>query len=147
MKALAEGKIQAMEASTAITSINIAAAKQSANATMSIGEFMDQLGPLGIVAFALSIGGVIASIVSAKRKSQAEIAGLSDAPVSLGGGSSAAAAAPAAPSFNVVGASAQNQLAAAIAGQQSEPVKAYVVSSDVTTAQELDRKIVEGASI
>jgi len=52
-----------------------------------------------------------------------------------------------APSFNVVGASSQNQLAAAIAGTQQQPVKAYVVSSDVSTAQELDRKIVEGASI
>ena len=113
---------------------------------MSIGEFMSQLGPLGIAAFALSIGGVLASIFSAKRKANAEIAGLSDAPVSVGGGGGAAAA-PAAPSFNVVGASAQNQLAAAIAGQQSEPVRAYVVSSDVSTAQELDRKIVEGASI
>jgi len=52
-----------------------------------------------------------------------------------------------APSFNVVGSSAQNQLAAAIAGAESQPVKAYVVSSDVSTAQEFDRKIVEGASI
>lgn len=51
------------------------------------------------------------------------------------------------PSFNVVGSSAQNQLAAAIAGSESKPVKAYVVSSDVSTAQEFDRKIVEGASI
>lgn len=54
---------------------------------------------------------------------------------------------PQAPSFNVVGSSAQNQLAAAIAGTESKPVKAYVVSSDVSTAQEFDRKIVEGASI
>jgi len=52
-----------------------------------------------------------------------------------------------APSFNVVGSSAQNQLAAAIAGAESKPVKAYVVSSDVSTAQEFDRKVVEGASI
>jgi hypothetical protein len=52
-----------------------------------------------------------------------------------------------APGFNVVGAAGQNQLAAAIAGQFQQPVKAYVVSSDVTTAQELDRRIVQGASI
>ena len=143
---LKAGAITALDAQTAMTSINITAAKQNANAGMSIGKFMEDLGPWGIAAFALSIGGVIASIVSARRKAQAEIAGLSDAPVSVGGGGGVAAA-PAAPSFNVVGASAQNQLAAAIAGQQAEPVRAYVVSSDVTTAQELDRKIVEGASI
>jgi hypothetical protein len=52
-----------------------------------------------------------------------------------------------APSFNIVGASGRNQLAEAIAGSRQEPIKAYVVSSDVSTAQELDRKIVEGASI
>lgn len=49
--------------------------------------------------------------------------------------------------FNVVGASQQTQIAEAIAGSENKPVKAYVVSSDVTSAQELDRRIVEGASI
>ena len=133
-------------AKQATTSIQLTAAEEMGEAGMSIGTFMKELGPWGIAAFALSIGGVIASIVSARRKASAEIAGLSDAPISLGGGGGGASA-PAVPSFNVVGASAQNQLAAAIAGQQSEPVRAYVVSSDVSTAQELDRKIVEGASI
>lgn len=52
-----------------------------------------------------------------------------------------------APDFNVVGASDRNQLAEAIAGVRSEPLKAYVVASDVTSAQELERKIVVGASI
>jgi hypothetical protein len=52
-----------------------------------------------------------------------------------------------APQFNVVGAAGQNQLAAAIAGTQQQPVKAYVVSSDVTTAQQLDRNIIQSASI
>ena len=51
------------------------------------------------------------------------------------------------PSFNVVGASDTNQLASAIGGQSQEPVKAYVVSGDVTSAQSMDRNIVEGASI
>jgi chromosome segregation ATPase len=51
------------------------------------------------------------------------------------------------PTFNVVGASNQNQLAAAIQGITANPLKAYVVSSDVSSAQELDRRIVEGASI
>ena len=53
----------------------------------------------------------------------------------------------AAPAFNVVGASQTNQLAEAIAMAEQEPLKAYVVASDVTSAQELDRKIIEGASI
>lgn len=51
------------------------------------------------------------------------------------------------PAFNIVGAGAGNQLAEAIAGQQQQPIKAYVVSQDVTTAQSLERNIVDGASI
>ena len=68
-----------------------------------------------------------------------------------GGGSpsvgSSAPSAPQAPDFNVVGASDTNQLAQAIGQDKKEPVKAYVVSNDVTNAQALDRNIVQGASI
>lgn len=65
--------------------------------------------------------------------------------VSGGGGS--APSVPQAPSFNVVGASETNQLAQTIGEQEDKPVKAFVVSNDVTNAQALDRNIVEGASI
>ena len=59
---------------------------------------------------------------------------------SLGGGSQA-------PAFNVVGASGETQLADAIGSQTQRPARAYVVSNDVTTAQEMDRNIIDGASI
>ena len=68
-----------------------------------------------------------------------------------GGGGGGGGGAPAMPSlppaFNVVGASDTNQLADAIGGQSQEPVKAYVVSGDVTSAQSMDRNIIDGASI
>jgi len=64
-----------------------------------------------------------------------------------GGGSMAQASAPQAPSFNVVGAAPENQLAQAIGEKEDKPVKAFVVSNEVTNAQALDRNIVEGASI
>ena len=51
------------------------------------------------------------------------------------------------PAFNIVGAGAGNQLAETIAGQNQRPIKAFVTSQDVTTAQSLERNIVEGASI
>ena len=51
------------------------------------------------------------------------------------------------PAFNVVGASDTNQLATAIGGQSQQPIQAFVVSNDVSTAQEMDRNIIEGASI
>ena len=68
--------------------------------------------------------------------------------VSVGGGGSAVPPTPSAPpAFNIVGQSETNQLADAIGNQASEPVRAYVVSNDVTTAQGLERNIVEGATI
>ena len=51
------------------------------------------------------------------------------------------------PAFNIVGASETNQLADAIGGQAQIPTRAFVVATDVSTAQELDRNIIEGASI
>ena len=67
---------------------------------------------------------------------------------SAGGGTSTPTA-PASqpPAFNIVGASGTNQLAETIAGQNERPVKAFVTSQDVTTAQSLERNIVDGASI
>lgn len=135
-----------MNGQFAVQRLSLLGIESVTSATTSVGKFMAALGPFGIPAFALAIGGVIASIISSVSSAKAEIAGLTNAPVSLGGGSSSIPAIQA-PDFNVVGASAQNQLAQAIAGKEQQPIKAYVVSDDVTSAQELDRKIVEGASI
>ena len=52
-----------------------------------------------------------------------------------------------APDFNIVGQSGSNQLAAAVQGQLQQPIKAYVVSKDVSTAQEMDRNIIGSASL
>ena len=54
---------------------------------------------------------------------------------------------PVPPAFNVVGQAPENQLAVALGENQNKPVKAFVVSNDVTNAQALDRNIVEQASI
>ncbi len=66
---------------------------------------------------------------------------------SAGGGSPVPPTPAAPPAFNVVGQGATSQLAEAIGTQAQEPVRAYVVSNDVTTAQGLERNIVEGATI
>jgi hypothetical protein len=58
-----------------------------------------------------------------------------------------APAVSAAPQFNVVGASGINQVAQSINQKSNQPIKAYVVSKDVTTAQSLDRNIVNSASM
>ena len=51
------------------------------------------------------------------------------------------------PRFNIVGQSGVNQLAESIGKQESQPIKAYLTSNDVTTAQGLQRNIVLGATI
>ena len=69
--------------------------------------------------------------------------------LSVGGVTGSAGSSPAPqiqpPSFNVVGASPLNQLTEAIAGQTQQPVKAFVVAGDVTTAQELERNKIKSA--
>lgn len=70
-------------------------------------------------------------------------------PKTASGGSAPTGSAPSSqpPAFNIVGASGTNQLAETIAGQTQQPIKAFVTSQDVTTAQSLERNIVDGASI
>ena len=68
-----------------------------------------------------------------------------------GGGSaptmSGGASSPAAPSFNVVGNSGANQVAQVLNNQGMPPVQAYVVASNVTSAQSLNRNIVNNATL
>jgi hypothetical protein len=54
-----------------------------------------------------------------------------------------ASAAPQAPNFNVVGNSGMNQLAQI----QQQPIQAYVVSGEVTSAQALDRNRIKNATL
>ena len=63
------------------------------------------------------------------------------------GGGRAAIMPSAPPDFNVVGAAPENQLAMAIGDQQQKPIQAFVVGSEVTTQQALDRNVVETASL
>ena len=114
-------------------------------------------GGLALAAAEKSINNIgagisIATNVAATAKGLSQLGGGGSAPSGgsiggRGGGGSAPSLPSLPPSFNVVGASDTNQLADAIGGQSQEPVKAYVVSGDVTSAQSMDRNIVEGASI
>jgi hypothetical protein len=64
-----------------------------------------------------------------------------------GGAGGVAGSGVQAPDFNIVGQSPSNQLASAVQGQFQQPIKAYVVSKDVSTAQEMDRNIIGSASL
>lgn len=63
--------------------------------------------------------------------------------IDRGGGGGA----PAPPSFNLVEGSADNQIANSLNDQSKQPVKAFVVTSDVTSGQEMDRNIIENSSL
>jgi hypothetical protein len=99
-----------------------------------------------VAAIAIGILGAaqIAAIASTKFVPTA-----TSVPSGAGGISGGGAGAPAQqePVFNIVGTGTQMQLAETVAQRTGEPVKAYVVSNDVTTAQELDRNIITGSAI
>jgi hypothetical protein len=89
------------------------------------------------------IAGGFAALNIAKIKSSSPSGGGGVSSPSGGGGS-----APKAPAFNIVGGnSGTNQLADTIAEQTNKPSRSYVVASDVSTAQEMDRNTIEGASL
>lgn len=123
--------------------INTAAANASAVATSPITGGMPWVA-INSVSAALGIAGA----VSATAKGlQALGGGGSGSKPNIPKGGGGGGAAPAPPSFNVVGASETSALGDAVAGQTNEPVQAYVVSNDVTTAQSLQNNIVDGATI
>ena len=111
-----------------------------ANKALAQGGIFGFIGAAGIIASGFAN---VKQITATKEPAAPSFA--------TGGGGGVTVATPTAPSlppaFNVVGASDTNQLAEAIGSQSQQPVQAYVVSNDVTTAQEMDRNIVKGASI
>lgn len=66
--------------------------------------------------------------------------------VNGGGASVSSSAGVSAPSFNLIEGTGTNQIAESIT-TQDKPIKAYVVSEDVTTAQDLDNDAINNASI
>lgn len=103
--------------------------------------------PQNIITIAGAIAqgiGIVRSVRKAVSKTKANVSGGAS---SVSGIPTPSKPSSIPPAFNVVGASSTNQLADAIGSQTKEPQRAYVVSNDVTTAQSMDRNIVDGASI
>ena len=95
-----------------------------------------------IAAMTAVIGAGMAQVaIIARQKFQPEAA---QTPMNVGtaSGGGAGATERAEPSFNIVGRSNDNLLINAIQAQFGKPLKAYVVSRDVTTQQQLDGMIV-----
>ena len=107
-----------------------------------------------LIGYAATAVGIVSGVMAATKKTKSVATGLGGS-----GGGSGSVSPPTIPkieipqteslppAFNVVGASNTSQLADAIGGQSQQPIQTYVVSSDVTTSQEMERNIVTGASI
>jgi len=106
-----------------------------------------QGGIFGFIGAAAVIAGGIANVkqITATKEPPAPAGGSSS--YSSGGNSTPSASTGSLGSIQSVGTSGINQLAGVIQGQQETPIRAFVVSNDVTTAQSLDRNIVEEAGI
>jgi len=156
------GENKAMSAGLLIVEKGLAVADVIINASRSIAAAKANLAAtpavIGVVPnpmYAVQAATTAKGILSTKLSAAASIATIAAQAIpglsggggggsrSVGGGDTGSQA----PAFNVVGASGETQLADAIGSQTQRPARAYVVSNDVTTAQELDRNIIEGASI
>ena len=142
------------QARKTITFSSLAAAESSA----AVAEGTAKTAKIGfpqnipmLIAYALQAAGIVSAMSSALRKSKSVASS-----VGAGGGGGGvdpvpAIATPAVssdsflPQFSTVGASGVNQLADVLGGQS--PVRAFVVSGDVSTAQQLDRNIIQSASL
>lgn len=124
-----------LDQASAVASIAINTQKNAAKA--------GYLTPTGIAELAAGAIGITSAIIAAKQGIDA----INSSGIQGGSGSGGGMVAPPAPKFNVVGASGINQVAQSIGQQNNQPIKAYVVSKDVTTAQSLDRNIVNAASM
>lgn len=112
-----------------------------ANKALSQGGLFGAIGAIGVIASGIANVKKITATKEPKAPSFSSSG-------SSGSVSTSTVSSPSIPpAFNIVGSSGTNQLADAIGGQSQKPVKAYVVSNDVTTAQSMDRNIVEGASL
>ena len=102
-------------------------------------------GPIsrGLAAAAVIVSGLlnVAAIARQQFVSSAASAG------TAGRGGSVGSNQVQSPEFNIVGQSASNQIAAAVQGQFSQPIRAYVVSKEMSTAQEMDRNIIGASSL
>ena len=138
MKAKAVLAENALKLNVALADVGTEAAVQAGKAQMSIGTFVAKGGASGLATYAITIGGLLASIFAARKKAQSQIASLGGPSVgAIGGGGGGVEA----PDFNVVGASPESQLAQSVIGQQEKPLRAFVVHKDIKTANELDRNI------
>lgn len=99
---------------------------------------------LNKISAGVNIAGIVAAAASGINAIKSKSAMTASA---AGGGEGGDTGEVEAPDFNVVGAGGVSQLATTLAGVTRQPLKAFVVSKEITSAQELERNITNNASL
>jgi hypothetical protein len=138
------------KATKAIAGANLDAASSGSAVSSGFAQTLKLGFPAAIpalIGYAASAIGIISAVLSATKKTKSVASSI--------GGTGGGGSAPSAPSlpaaqpaaFNVVGQGGTNQLAQVIGEQTQQPIQAYVVANDVTSAQSLQRNIQSEAGI
>ena len=138
------------KATTTAAEAQLDGAKAGQNAATGLSETLKLGFPKAIpflILYAAQAVSIVKGVMSAVKKTKSIAASVGGRSSGSSSSSLPAVSAAQAPAFNIVGSSGTNQLAETIAGQQQQPVKAFVVANDVTTAQSLERNTIQGASI
>ena len=126
--------------SQTISNVGIANAKSLAASPLTKGQ---PFIALNTIKGALQIGATVASSAKAIQAIRGNATSVGGGGLGSGGAGGGGGE-PSAPQFNLVGDAGLNQIAQGQAGQQ--PVEAYVVAGNVTTAQSLNRNIINNAT-
>jgi len=145
-----DAKAQILAAKNSVSKAVVTGAEATTDVAGSVAKAANTAPPPFNIPFILTAIGTGASIISAVKSA---ISSTKSAATSMGGGGGGSIPTPSVtpaaspPAFNIVGSSGTNQLADAIGGQSQQPVQAFVVASEVTSAQALERNTIEGATI
>jgi len=148
--AIADATVTNLRAGVTASDATVEVAGSVAKAANSAPAPLNLPFILSAIATGIGIIGSVRSAVKATKQATSPLGG------GGGGGGvtgftspsiSPVGAGSAPPSFNIVGQTGTNQLADAIGGQNQRPLRTYVVASDVSSAQSLDRNIITGASL
>jgi len=151
---LAENRVETMQyvgnAFSAVSDLigkETAAGKALAIAAATIDTYAagvqtmkDPTIPNGPAKVAAMIAVIASGLATVKKIASTKVPGGKDS--SGGGGASTTFN----PNFNIVGQSAENQLAETVAGQAAGPARAYIVYDDIASANEIEANSVHSAS-
>tara|TARA_R110002111_G_scaffold168965_7_gene234986 strand:+ start:724 stop:2700 length:1977 start_codon:yes stop_codon:yes gene_type:complete len=139
------------KASKAIAEAGLEGAKSGTSVAGGFAKTLSLGFPAAIpalIGYAGTAVGIVSGVMGAIKKTKAVASSVGG---SGGGGGGSITAPPApqpiSPSFNVVGNSETNQLADVLGDNNDTPVQAFVVANDVTTAQSMERNVIDTTSL